>query len=102
MVNKKYSYSRVAWDFAQMRTLTLSANRWYYEGPIGKTLSSCLYPYHQYCPGLDIDFRRCNINFQLNRLQYMEETKEPLKNPQCLSQSGGRTRNGNSMIRYNF
>jgi hypothetical protein len=41
--------------------------------------------YHQYCPGLDIDFRRCNINLQLNRLQYMEETKEPPKNPQCLS-----------------
>ncbi len=34
---------------------------------------------------MDIDFRRCNINLQLNRLQYMEETKEPPKNPQCLS-----------------
>jgi hypothetical protein len=84
MVNKDYSYKRVAFDFAQMKTLSLHANRWYYEGPFEKTLSSCLYPYHQYCPGLDIDFRRCNINLQINRLQYMEETKEPSKNPQCL------------------
>jgi hypothetical protein len=88
MVNKDYSYRRVAWDFAQLKTLTLYANRWYHEGPIEKTLSSCLYPYHQYCPGLDIDFRRCNINLQLNRLQYMEETKEPPKNPQCLQTIG--------------
>ncbi len=57
MINKNYSYRHMAWDFAQMKTLTLSANRWYYEGPIEKTLSSCLYPYHQYCPGLDIEFR---------------------------------------------
>jgi hypothetical protein len=85
MINKSYSYSRLAWDFAQVKTLTLSTNRWYYEGPIGKTVSSCLYPYHQYCPGSDIDFRRCNINLQLNRLQCMEETKEPPMNPQCLS-----------------
>ncbi len=102
MVNKSYSYSRMAWDFAQMKTLTLSANRWYYEGPIEKTLSSCLYPYHQYCPGLNITFRRCNINLQLNRLQYMEETKEPPKNPNASAQSGGKTRNVNLMIRCNF
>jgi len=85
MPNKMYPYSRVVFDFAQLRTLTLSANRWYYEAPIEKTLASCLYPYHQYCPGLDVDFRRCNIKLQLNRLQYMEETKEPPKNPQCLN-----------------
>ena len=85
MPNKRYSYSRLVFDFAQLKTLTLYANRWYYEGPFEKTLASCLNPYHQYCPGLDVDFRRCNINLQLNRLQYMEETKEPPKNPQCLN-----------------
>ena len=84
MINKDYSYKRVAFDFAQMKTLTLYANRWYYEGPFAQTHNSCLYPYYQYCPGLDIDFRRCNINLQINRLQYMEETKEPPKNIQCL------------------
>jgi hypothetical protein len=72
-------------DFVQLKTLTLSANRWYYEAPFEKTLASCLYPYHQYCPGLDVDFRRCNIKLQLNRLQYMEETKEPPKHPLCLN-----------------
>ncbi len=84
MINKEYSYRRVAGDFARMKTLTLAANRYYFEGAFEKTASICLYPYHQYCPGLDIDFRRCNINLQLNRLQYMEETKEPPKNPRCL------------------
>ena len=85
MVNKDYSYKQVSEDFARMKTLTLAANRWYLEGPIEKTVSLCLYPYHQYCPGLDIDFRRCNINLQINRLQYMEETKEPPRDPQCLN-----------------
>jgi hypothetical protein len=85
MINKDYSFSRMSWDFAQHRTSQLAANRWYYEGPIEKTLASCLYPYHQYCPDLDIDFRRCNINLGLNDLQYMEESKEPPRNPQCLS-----------------
>jgi hypothetical protein len=62
MINKDYSYSHMSWYFAKMKTIIFSANRWYYERPIEKTLSSCLYPYHQYCPGLDIDLRRCNIN----------------------------------------
>ncbi len=85
MINKEYSYSRMFWGFTQHKTFQLAANRWYYEGPIEKTLSSCLYPYYQYCPGLDIDFRRCNINLQLNRLQYMKESKEPPRNLHCLS-----------------
>jgi hypothetical protein len=62
MVNKEYTYSRMSWDFTQHKTFQLSANRWYYEGPIDKTLSLCLYPYYQYCPGSDIDFRRCLIH----------------------------------------
>ncbi len=41
MINKDYSYSRVAGDFAR-RKLTLASNRWYFEGPIEKTLNSCL------------------------------------------------------------
>ncbi len=49
MINKDYSFSRMSWDFAQHRTSQLAAKRWYYEGPIEKTLASCLYPYHQYC-----------------------------------------------------
>jgi hypothetical protein len=104
MINKTYAYSRLAWDFAQVRYLTLSANRWYYEGPIEKTVSSCLYPYHQYCPGLDIDFRRCNINLQLNRLQYIEETKEPPnpRTPNASAQLDGKTRNVNPMIQSSF
>jgi hypothetical protein len=85
MHNKEYSFSRMSWDFAQCKTLQLAANRYYHEGSLDKTLSTCLYPYHQYCLGLDIDFRRCNINLQLNRLQYMEESKEHPRNPQCLS-----------------
>jgi hypothetical protein len=85
MINKEYSYSRMFWGFTQQKTFKLAANRWYYEGPIEKTLSSCLYPYYQYCPGLDIDFRRCNTNLQLNRLQYMEESKEPPRNLHGLS-----------------
>ncbi len=43
MVNKKYSYTHLAFDFAQIKTLTLAANRWYYEAPFEKTLASCLY-----------------------------------------------------------
>ncbi len=84
MINKQYSYRRVAEDFARMKTLTLSANRYYFEMAFEKTSNFCLYPYYKYCPGLDIDFSRCNINLHLHELQYMEETKEPPKNPQCL------------------
>ena len=85
MVNKEYTYSRMSWDFTQHKTFQLSANRWYYEGPIDKTLSLCLYPYYQYCPGSDIDFRRCLIHLGLNRMQYMEESKELSLNPHCLN-----------------
>jgi hypothetical protein len=84
MINKQYSYRRVAEDFARMKTLRLSANRYYFEMAFEKTSNLCLYPYYKYCPGLDIDFSRCNINLQLHELQYTEETKEPQKNPQCL------------------
>jgi hypothetical protein len=82
MYNRDYSCSRMVRDFAQCKNLSLSTSRWYHEGPIERTLASCLYPY---CPGLNIDFRRCNINLGLNNLQYMEETKEPPRDLQCLS-----------------
>ena len=86
MPNNKYSWSSVHGCFARNK-LTLSACRWFYDVPIERTSAACLYPYHQYCPGLELDFQVMNIALGIDEFQYMEESKTLIADQKAMTAS---------------
>jgi hypothetical protein len=73
-------------DFTRHK-LTVANCRWYYDGPIDKTNAHCLYPYHNFCPGLGINFSDMNALLSIDTLQYMEEIKTMHSRPLAIMPS---------------
>jgi hypothetical protein len=86
MPNSTYSWSVVHGFFARNK-MTLSACRWFYDVPIERTAAACLYPYHQFCPGLELDFQVMNIALGIDEFQYMEESKTLIADQKAMTAS---------------